>query len=72
MKVVEESPVEVQEISVIKRDGRSVKFDSSKIFDALKKAGDEVVPPVSETRIAEICERVVHEIFTRFTDNVKI
>ena len=73
MKMVEESTVVTdREISVIKRDGRSVKFDSSKIFEALQKAGDEIVPPASEERIAEICDRVVHEIFTRFTDNVKI
>ena len=35
MRMVEETTVITdQEISVIKRDGRSVKFDSSKIFDA--------------------------------------
>ncbi len=73
MRMVEETTVVTdQEISVIKRDGRSVKFDSSKIFEALQKAGDEIVPPASENRIAEICDRVVREIFTRFTDNVKI
>ena len=73
MRMVEETTVVTdQEISVIKRDGRSVKFDSSKIFETLQKAGDEIVPPASENRIAEICDRVVREIFTRFTDNVKI
>ena len=40
MKMVEESTVVTdREISVIKRDGRSVKFDSSKIFEALQKLG---------------------------------
>ncbi len=30
--------VTLEEINVIKRDGRSVKFNSEKIFDALTKA----------------------------------
>lgn len=29
-------------IYVVKRDGREVKFDSSKIINAIKKASDEV------------------------------
>ncbi len=34
--------VTLEEINVIKRDGRSVKFNSEKIFDALTKAAKKV------------------------------
>ena len=63
--------VTLEEINVIKRDGRSVKFNSEKIFDALTKAAKKV-ELTDMSVLSELTDRVVSEIFTRFSENVKI
>ena len=57
--------VTLEEINVIKRDGRSVKFNSEKIFDALTKAAKKV-ELTDMSVLSELTDRVVSEIFTRF------
>lgn len=61
-------------MNVIKRDGRSVKFDEDKIFQALKKASDKITSwnDGQEERIEAVTDRVNSEIFNRFHENVKI
>ncbi|MDR2976560.1 MAG: anaerobic ribonucleoside-triphosphate reductase, partial [Streptococcaceae bacterium] len=72
MKVLEEIyTVNKPEIQVIKRDGRSVKFDATKIYEALMKAADEV-GLVEEDAVSKITNQVVDEIFARFHTDVKI
>lgn len=46
-------------IYVVKRDGREVKFDSSKIINAIKKASDEVGEQLGETQILECIKRIL-------------
>ncbi|MBA2795169.1 anaerobic ribonucleoside-triphosphate reductase [Streptococcus porcinus] len=62
------------DIKVIKRDGRLVSFDTTKIYSALLKASMEVTPmsPLVEAKLEAISERVVAEIRDRFPKNVKI
>ncbi|GAB2026126.1 anaerobic ribonucleoside-triphosphate reductase [Lactovum odontotermitis] len=72
MKVLEKvSIISSPEIQVVKRDGRSVKFDATKIYDALMKAADEV-GLTSEDAVSKITDKVVDEIFARFHEDVKI
>lgn len=61
-------------MNVIKRDGRTVKFDENKIFDALKKASDQISSwdEGHQERVEAVTDRVVSEIFNRFHENVKI
>ncbi|MFC4653303.1 anaerobic ribonucleoside-triphosphate reductase [Lactococcus nasutitermitis] len=63
-----------QTMNVIKRDGRFVKFDSDKIYDALRKASESLDTPTTdmEERLEAITDRVMAEIFNRFHENVKI
>lgn len=71
----EKETVVVQpDIKVIKRDGRLVPFDTTKIYSALLKASMEVTPmsPLVEAKLEAISERVVAEIRDRFPKNVKI
>ena len=69
-QVVTENPT----IKVIKRDGRLVRFDADKISKALLKASNHVVEmsPLVEAKLEEIAERVVREIYSRFSQDVKI
>ena len=62
------------DIKVIKRDGRMVTFDSSKIYEAILKASETITPitPLIETKLEEIANRVVAEINDRFSHNIKI
>ena len=61
-------------VKVIKRDGRSVNFDSDKIYNALVKASNNVtkMSPVVEAKLETISDNIIAEIFDRFKDNVKI
>lgn len=65
---------DLRKINVIKRDGRLVKFDESKIYEALKKASDQIIEWTAEQEdlVSIITDRVMSEIYDRFHDNVKI
>ena len=69
-QVVTENPT----IKVIKRDGRLVRFDADKLSKALLKARTQVaeMSPLVEEKLEEIAERVVREIYSRFSQDVKI
>lgn len=62
------------EITVIKRDGRRVAFETEKIYEALLKASAEVAPmsPLMEVKLEGICRRIVAEIVARFPKDIKI
>lgn len=62
------------EITVIKRDGRRVSFDSDKIYQALIKASQNVshMSPLMEVKLKGICDRIVAEIANRFMADIKI
>ncbi|KGR72335.1 ribonucleoside-triphosphate reductase [Streptococcus phocae subsp. salmonis] len=62
------------DIKVIKRDGRLVTFDATKIYQALLKASMAVtnMSPLLETKLEAISERVIREITERFSKNIKI
>ena len=62
------------DIKVIKRDGRMVVFDSSKIYEAILKASEAITPitPIIETKLEGIATRIVAEINDRFSHNIKI
>jgi ribonucleoside-triphosphate reductase len=62
-------------IHVIKRDGRQVPFDDTKVFAALLKAAAELHPeltPVLHASLADIVTAVNREITDRFPTDVKI
>ncbi|HEK9349760.1 TPA: anaerobic ribonucleoside-triphosphate reductase [Streptococcus equi subsp. equi] len=61
-------------IKVIKRDGRLVNFDATKIYSALLKASMKVtrMSPLVEAKLEAISERVIAEIIERFPTNIKI
>ena len=62
------------DIKVIKRDGRMVVFDSSKIYEAILKASEAITPitPLIEAKLEGIANRIVAEINDRFSQNIKI
>ncbi|MGT2683364.1 anaerobic ribonucleoside-triphosphate reductase [Streptococcus porci] len=64
----------IKSITVIKRDGRKVPFDTDKIYQALVRASNEVGPltPLIESKLEGIAASVVAEINDRFHDNIKI
>lgn len=64
----------IKSITVIKRDGRKVPFDTDKIYQALVRASNEVSPltPLIESKLEGIAASVVAEINDRFHDNIKI
>lgn len=70
--VEEES--QIRHMNVMKRDGRLVAFDASKIYDALVKDAEELAPmtPLLSEKLHDITDCVVAELFDRFADNVKI
>ncbi|MEN4208838.1 anaerobic ribonucleoside-triphosphate reductase [Streptococcus pyogenes] len=75
MVSLEEDKVTVQpDIKVIKRDGRLVNFDSTKIYSALLKASMKVtrMSPLVEAKLETISDRIIAEIIERFPTNIKI
>lgn len=65
----------MQNIKVVKRDGRSVEFDDKKIYDALLKAEEKIqgeIRPLAQARIQHIVELIDEEIAERFSEDVKI
>ncbi|HEP1350395.1 anaerobic ribonucleoside-triphosphate reductase [Streptococcus pyogenes] len=75
MVSLEENKVTVQpDIKVIKRDGRLVNFDSTKIYSALLKASMKVtrMSPLVEAKLEAISDRIIAEIIERFPTNIKI
>ncbi|MDU5663108.1 anaerobic ribonucleoside-triphosphate reductase [Streptococcus vestibularis] len=62
------------DIKVIKRDGRMVVFDSSKIYEAILKASEAITPitPIIETKLEGIATHILAEINDRFSHNIKI
>ncbi|HEQ2978990.1 TPA: anaerobic ribonucleoside-triphosphate reductase [Streptococcus pyogenes] len=75
MVSLEEDKVTVQpDIKVIKRDGRLVNFDSTKIYSALLKASTKVtrMSPLVEAKLEAISDRIIAEIIERFPTNIKI
>lgn len=75
MITLEKDKVIVQSaIKVIKRDGRLVNFDATKIYSALLKASMKVtrMSPLVEAKLEAISERVIAEIIERFPTNIKI
>ncbi|HEP1357066.1 anaerobic ribonucleoside-triphosphate reductase [Streptococcus pyogenes] len=75
MVSLEEDKVIVQpDIKVIKRDGRLVNFDSTKIYSALLKASMKVtrMSPLVEAKLEAISDRIIAEIIERFPTNIKI
>jgi anaerobic ribonucleoside-triphosphate reductase len=60
---------------VIKRDGRRVAFDDTKVFDALAKAAVEVhgeLTPLLRRALTTVVADVVREIAGRFSTDIKI
>ncbi|HEL1129856.1 TPA: anaerobic ribonucleoside-triphosphate reductase [Streptococcus equi subsp. zooepidemicus] len=75
MITLEKDKVIVQPaIKVIKRDGRLVNFDATKIYSALLKTSMKVtrMSPLVEAKLEAISERVIAEIIERFPTNIKI
>ncbi|HHR3331531.1 TPA: anaerobic ribonucleoside-triphosphate reductase [Streptococcus pyogenes] len=75
MVSLEEDKVTVQpDIKVIKRDGRLVNFDSTKIYSALLKASMKVtrMSPLVEAKLEAISDRIIAEVIERFPTNIKI
>lgn len=62
------------DIKVIKRDGRLVNFDTTKIYSALLKASVNVtkMSPLVEAKLEAVSDRVIAEILERFPNNIKI
>lgn len=62
------------DIKVIKRDGRLVAFDASKIYEAILKASETLTPltPLIEVKLEGIATQIVAEISARFSENIKI
>ncbi|UUV98023.1 Anaerobic ribonucleoside-triphosphate reductase [Vagococcus luciliae] len=66
---------EIDTINVIKRDGRTVDFDIAKITAALLKAENKINGPIDDLSIRKIDElvfKIVSEITSRFSKDVKI
>ncbi|MDR1567519.1 MAG: anaerobic ribonucleoside-triphosphate reductase [Streptococcaceae bacterium] len=76
MMVLEETVTKKDKtIKVIKRDGRLVDFDESKIYDALAKAAETAsgsVDTLLHYQIQSLTDSAVAEIYERFDKNVKI
>lgn len=73
--VSDEDASKVLNLLVVKRDGRSVRFDDKKIYEALMKAEKEVNAGTAlqtENEIKEIMDKINQEILARFTTNIKI
>ncbi|MBM7641957.1 anaerobic ribonucleoside-triphosphate reductase [Streptococcus loxodontisalivarius] len=74
MIILEKETVIAKPMTVIKRDGRRVSFDTEKIYDALLKAATKVtsLSPRLEVKLQGICDQVVAEIVQRFDKDIKI
>lgn len=73
--VSDEDASKVLNLLVVKRDGRSVRFDDKKIYEALMKAEKEVNVDTAiqtENEIKEIMDKINQEILARFTTDIKI
>ncbi|WP_203650495.1 anaerobic ribonucleoside-triphosphate reductase [Secundilactobacillus yichangensis] len=65
----------IETLTVLKRDGRSVKFDTKKIERAIKRAAISVDSELTDEdhhAIDDVVEAVLTEISNRFKENVKI
>ncbi|HJF19771.1 MAG TPA: anaerobic ribonucleoside-triphosphate reductase [Enterococcus columbae] len=65
----------LNQMKVIKRDGRLVEFDDQKIYDALIKAKQHIsgkLSPLDYEHLLEIVQLIDREIAARFEKNVKI
>ena len=74
MMIWEKTEVVDNTMEVVKRDGRHLNFEPEKIYDALRKASDEVFPmsPVQEVKLEHLTDKIVATIFDRFDNNIKI
>lgn len=73
--VSDEDTSKVLNLLVVKRDGRSVRFDDKKIYEALMKAEKEVnvgTAIQTENEIKEIMDKINQEILARFRTDIKI
>ncbi|PLS33832.1 anaerobic ribonucleoside-triphosphate reductase [Carnobacterium maltaromaticum] len=73
--ISDEDASKVLNLLVVKRDGRSVRFDDKKIYEALMKAEKEVNTGTAlqtENEIKEIMDKINQEILARFTTDIKI
>lgn len=65
----------IETLTVLKRDGRAVKFDSTKIKRAIKRAAlsvDDELTDDDNQAIDDVMDAVLTEISSRFKDDVKI
>ena len=62
----------LKNIKVIKRDGREVKFNKKKIYNAIEKAVKSVFGDNHNVDIKKIVKNVNNEISSRFKENIKI
>ena len=62
----------LKNIKVIKRDGRVVKFNKKKIYNAIEKAVNSVFNNNNTVDIKKITKQVSNEIANRFKEDIKI
>ena len=62
----------LKNIKVIKRDGRVVKFNKKKIYNAIEKAVKSVFNENNTVDIKKITKQVSNEISNRFKEDIKI
>ena len=62
----------LKHIKVIKRDGRVVKFNKKKIYNAIEKAVESVFNNNNTVDIKKITKQVSNEIANRFKEDIKI
>ena len=62
----------LKNIKVIKRDGRIVKFNKKKIYNAIEKAVESVFNNDNTVDIKKITKQVSNEIANRFKEDIKI
>ncbi|WP_071131858.1 anaerobic ribonucleoside-triphosphate reductase [Enterococcus timonensis] len=66
---------QLDQLKIIKRDGRLMDFNDEKIYGALLKAEKKIqgtIDPLTHRKIEKIVEKVDQEIAQRFEKNVKI
>lgn len=59
-------------LHVVKRDGRKVKFNSTKITDAIKKAGEEIGNSFKESEAVDITQKVIRQIEKDDKENITV
>ena len=69
---MENTPDILKNIKVIKRDGRVVKFNKKKIYNAIEKAVKSVFNENNTVDIKKITKQVSNEIANRFKEDIKI